>query len=540
MSVPQSPSVRAVGRKPLAFERCSDLDCLLASAVVGKHAHFSVLLAYRAVSSTLRAAVDSEIEEWCAEFSSMQSRRADLLVARKTPSASEEQFRLLVALERRSKAAFGGCRGALGGIVNVSLMDRACYFGAASCRCVLCGQRMTSAPRAVDAESLSQSFAFAHHYCQRKHVAVLNCGVAALPKTGEPRDVQKELHAVHRFHCRSSPDVWSRDLVLGNLSNWYRAHAAPRSFGPIHVWMRRHPAVRDEDTLYGALGISDNDVSAALELQTQLAIAMKQQLEERRLAVARKTQELAEAYEADLRVWLGRGRTRWRSVEDIDALHVEILSSARFDRLVEGSRRGGGVGMVCNTLHLFSRTLDYVPGGLSLPMLDLLVRHLELHRVFGPKAAELQYFDSVAVHAAVDKEAVVYARALHALQTVGPGGVAGVDVWRASETTPDTLFAIAADLCVGEGLVLSRNICMTREQICKFKYEVAHEIPEGSALPALPLDGDGGEEVAAFMRAVLCRCFAADAGMARALALSWLIDSAAFREVVGSLATRAA
>ena len=88
-------------------------------------------------------------------------------------------------MEKLVKRAFGSCSGVLRSVVHLSKVDRATYYGAATKRCVLCGNKMSSCSNVEDAENMRHTpgYVFAHPLCQRKHLVVITATQACIYST---------------------------------------------------------------------------------------------------------------------------------------------------------------------------------------------------------------------------------------------------------------------------------------------------------------------------------------------------------------------
>ena len=132
------------------------------------------------------------------------------------------------------------------------------------------------------------------------------------------------------------------------------------------------------------------------------------------MAVESKAIELAHVSEAEVRVWLGKGKTRWRSIEDLVMFHKDAVSSSQIDRLICPRMRKSGsarsVAAICNAIHLFDASLRGLNQKPSVSLLEWIISMLSVHAVFGQPAYEMQYVDSSMIDVAITNEAAVYAK----------------------------------------------------------------------------------------------------------------------------------
>jgi len=550
---PGSPSLRRApghqGARPIAFESYDAIEALLVDAVVGNFKYVSVMMTYRTVSRRMREAVDRAVDQWCARFVELQRERVRHFIDKRETAAvdiDEAYYKVLVIMEKLVKRAFGSCSGTLRSIVHLSKVDRATYYGAVTKRCVLCGNKMSSSSNVEDAEDMRHTpgYVFAHPICQRKHLVVITGGNNPIPKGAEPRDLHKELHAVSKYledASRLGPKTvsLSRQTVIDKMSKWYKCNALPRRAStPLMVWLRPHSRVHIEDTLYGALGVTQDMVDTAVERSTLHWSAMREQSDARRISVAKKTAELAEAYEAEIRVWLGKGKTRWRSIEDLEGVHESIMASSHIDRLIDPSLKKCGtvsVAAVCNSLYILSKTIEYMENGIEPATMDWLVRCLTIASVFGVLGYDMQYVERSMLLVAINNEARGHAIALSAIQNLTPESVEGVKMRSAlAYQGLEANYHFSVSMRVTDSLRVTSAFTMTHGDVCKLKYMTMSEMDEELAAKVPPLPSSEGQ-TEAFLLAVIKLCFSPKAGMARSLALERVVGISMFKEIMISL-----
>lgn len=555
---PNSPSlVHGHGhrrRSTLAFETNDAVEALLADAVVGNFKYVNVMMTYRAVSARMRYAIDCAVDRWCNEFVLLQRQRichfsTNLVFmseqkdesSKKIIKVGEEYFKVVVQMEKLIERAFGSCRGMLQRIVHLSKMDRPTYYSASTRRCVLCGDSIAISSNIQDAENTHNApcYVFAHLRCQRKHTVTITSGETAIPNGTEPRELHNELRAVARMLEESSPQITvSRQTVVDKMSEWYKCNALPRKdTAALIVWLRPHSRVNPKDTLYGAFGVTRQMIEKAAEHKASQWRAMREQSEAKRMGLSMKMKELTETYEAELRVWLGKGKTRWRSIEDLEVVHDSIMSSSHIDRLIDPSVYKCGnasVSVVCNSLHIFSKTMDHMENGMDVAIMDWLVRCLTISSVFGVAGHDMQYVERSLLSVAISNEAKGNARALSVVQNMTPQSIESVKMRSVRFHGLEANYHFSVSMRITELLLVRSAFSMTHSEVCKLKYKTSSEMGDELAakMPPLPLC-DGQTEV--FLLAVIRLCFSPNAGMARSLALERLMDVSMFREIMLSL-----
>ena len=518
-------------RPPTPLAERGDLETLLAETVVGEARHREALLVLRACSRGLLSAVDASVELWCARFSRCQRARAR--------ASLEEQYAAAVDAERMASRAFGAS--AASRLMDASNVAHKTFMAALADRCVLCGASASSTNRVFveDSEQCAvPKCVFGHTACIRKHLVLLS---DSGPQRGaEPRELQRELCAVAEF-CGVEA---TRGAFMERASEWFKAVYADRH-GSQLVWLRPHPLVRPEDTLYGALGVSEAEVRRAVAARSG---EVARQAEVRRKIVASRVEQHTRQCVAELRLWLGKGLTRWRSVEDLEDLHEDIMSSVGF--LGPGptpfSKRVlcGSLQVVCNTLILLDGTLAHLER--ARDALDWFVRCVGCERAFDNVSSSFSPYN---MHFVPPEEAedVVLAEVMSAAATVnalcacGEGDVQVTSFSKAPSLreNPESRYKIRVALFLKE---YDTRYCCTRvlshSFLCKLKFKVLREA--GVGLPPVPRDGDDLERVRDFAQRALSACFRPEAGRALSVGLSVLAEEACtFAEIRNAIVARA-
>lgn len=560
-----SPSIGRVEKDQTAFQLYDSIESLLADSVVGFHRHTHAIIKYRMVSKGLREAVDNAVERWCNTFSELQTR---LVRSRISSNCTEQRFQTLATLEKLIKEAFGSCEATFRSVIHVSKMDKVVYFAVANKRCVLCGGDMqceTKLPMVEDTEypKLCPLYTFAHRVCQRKHVVTITESRPQFVRVKNNQQEENDRELVALSHMASNQSIhipeqaFTTNYLLPKMSDWYRiashsvycnstATNADHRHGMV-VWLRPHKRVKPEDTLYGALLIYPDLVVKALNYYADHLVQLRDLTLARRLSVKKRTEELTGAYEADVRLWLGKGKTRWRSIEELQCVHESIMSSSAIDRLIDPSVKRKDkltVASVCNSLHVFSRTIENMRGGMASSTMDWVVRCAKVHEIFGELAWEMQYIDSEMLDLAVENEAMSHAEVFTLMQNLNSDSIikVGSIVQSSHEHVPPLLehlnrFVFKVKIRISEESHLSSLFSMTYSEIGKLKYAVSAELQDGVTLPKIPVESDEtddslGLQLADFLCTIFKVCLGERAGMARALALEIIFSLDTFQELL--------
>lgn len=558
-----SPSIGKVEKDQTAFQLYDSIESLLADSVVGSHRHTHAIIKYRMVSKGLREAVDNAVERWCNTFSQIQAR---LVRSRISSNCTELRFQTLVTLEKLIKEAFGSCEATFRSVIHLSKMDEVIYFAVANKRCVLCGGDMqceTKLPIVEDAEcpKLCPLYTFAHRVCTRKHVVTITESLPHFVRVKNNHQEENERELVALSHMASNENIhipkqaFTVKYLLPKMSDWYRiashsVHCNSTATNARHgmvVWLRPHKRVKPEDTLYGALGIRPDLVTEALNYYADHLVQLRALTLARRLSVKKRTEELTGAYEADVRLWLGKGKTRWRSIEELQCVHECIMSSSAIDRLIDPSVKRKDkltVASVCNSLHVFSRTIDNMRGGMASSTMDWVVRCAKVYEIFGELAWQMQYIDSEMVDLAVENEAKSHAEVFTLMQNLNSDSIIKVgsivqSLHQHAPHLPGHLdrFVFKVKILISEESHLSSLFSMTYSEIGKLKYAVSSELQYGATLPKIPVASDEtddslGLQLADFLCTIFKVCLGERAGMARALALEIMFSLDTFQELL--------
>lgn len=546
---PKSPSCRRRDEepRPVAFHTYDDIEKLLCDAVVGQSKYNKTILAYRCCSRGMKQAADYAVDQWCFQFSALQRQHVRSTTDKSSRVDQEEVYKLVVSLETLVKRAFGSITGPMRTFMYLSKVDRETYYAACLQRCVLCNCKLASSAHVEDSEKPSNTptYTLSHESCQRKHMVMINQGNNPIPKGSEPRDLHRELYAVA---CSNPGGLEiTRSTILSRSSAWYRSCLGnPRMAMPLLVWLRPHPRVRQEDTLYGALGITQEQVANAVRIQEEHNRIIREQSDARRLSVVKKTQELSRAYETEIRVWLGKGKTQWRNIEDLESIHEQMLSSTQIDRLIDLSMKRSVVPnlqTVLNTILLFGKTLEMMQKPVSAPLMDWIVRSAGVSSIFGTLGFELQHIEKSMVSTAVHNEAMVHAKALDFVETidhksvfcdqvcVSGGGIFG-----------DLNYSVTSRIVSGPFEAV-HTFTITHAEACKLKYVAASclPLPLAASLPMLPPKQDRNSDskrVKDYIQGMMNVCMNHESGMARATMLSHILDTKMFKEIVDSFTSR--
>lgn len=553
------------------FEQFAYLDRLVAKTVTGCHRHRHSMMVLRACSRGLRDVIDDEIAQWCSGFETFQRRQVDGM-----KKGADLYYKCIVQTETLIVEAFGALSVSTRGLMQVSRMDRETYMAVLTNKCVLCGCKMTNEAFVSDCElkSIAPGYVFAHKGCQRRQMVVLTQSHNCIQRCAEPRSLHKELCDVASVKPRGV--VIDYASVRNSMSPWFNRMYVAFDHGPancpIVVWLGEHPRVRPEDTLYGALGITRQDVALALRVKANKEAKAREVLERRRAQCSKAKKSLASSLEAELRVWLGKGRTRWRSIEDLDAFHPKLLSSTGIDNFVGPFMKRSlppNISTYTHMLNMLDRTICILDCPSKSTIVDWVVSHLRIDNMFSGSPCDYCPTESDWSSTSIEAEAPLHARVLGALATCT---ASEVDVLSCkivdthairpyNEISYSVKMSISLDTCeqapedvmpvLSDGMkyeVVSTFV-MSHTSLCKLKFVAGDMMSESlrKTLPSVPVCSGvlagmspeslqlQAENACSFLSSVLKACMSTGGERSRVHALSLLVSWKTYREIVQSL-----
>lgn len=534
------------------MEDCGDdIEYLLAADLVGDRARVATMYVCRQLSKRWRDAIDSRVHRWCLHFSEVQQRWIGLGGNKAIANCSERAVEAMVQLEALCERAFGENSVAVCTLPQISNMDPVSYHAATKTTCVLCKSKMNH-PHPAE-RPCPPCFTFSHSYCEKKHLFAFPSkstkSINGVRSAGSS-EIHNEVYSV----CSYKGIEMSHSDVMDRMPAWYTSQNWAESCVFV-VWARPHPRVRRCHTLYDVLGVTEDDLQQAALAEEEQKRRFRDAMEMRRMAVESKAAELASVSEGEIRVWLGKGKTRWRSIEDIAAFHKDCIASFQIDQLTSASMRKIGatksVSVVCNSVYLFDATLDALARRPSEALLEWIVNALTLHGVFGHPSYEMQFVDASMVDVAISNEAKVYATIFGLVEDMSVSSVVSCKArtirrsrsLSLGETEP--YFAITTRCLVGK-YPSQPQFVMSRSDVCKLKFRIMRQLPEQMhcLLPAVPPLQDEADDiveevVSTFVKALFSVCMSSGAAKARATALYYMLPLPMVRELKTSVSFEA-
>ncbi len=548
------------------------IHSLIADAVVGVHKMRHQLVALRQCCCALRDAIDAAVNGWCARFTHIRNMWMTRAGGRRRILPRPEQewsLQLKLDMEMMWERAFTGSltlsnsHPTMRSFLHINHITPQAYYCALARRCMLCGEcifKGTQPSYVSDSNIVDNDpvYLFAHAHCQKKHMVCVKGSFQAYEASPSSsvtwdRELHRELQAVQHlftFNRRRIEDGtvetlhFSKQMVFSALSLWFTAMyewQAACTTVPLWVWLRPHPLVNSGDTLYGALCISEEHVKLAMRQQEErnalsmaLAFQRKEELRESR-------RRLARAYEAELRVWLGKGKTRWRTIEHLEALNEDMLKSAGLNRFLGGeehltrlSAAASELIPCLHTIQMFSAALDNMQYKPSAALLDCLISKIGLQNLFIQRVVDLHLLNDEQMDAAIYNESKAYAAVFDAMEIINGNCIQEIKLrtnGRVHDSATSYDVRVRASLPLRGGPVtFTSHFFISYEDLCLLKYRVTQALPEHlrrrlpKHLPHASVPPNPAYGCDTFLLLLLDVCLQKDSGTARTIALALIFN----------------
>lgn len=335
------------------FDACDALPELLAAAVVGDYRVVGAMFVMRQLNQAFRKAVNQCIKEWCQQYTVLKKEVLNAWVEQNVG----DYFRLGVAAERMFFRAFGGGRRSVQSLgLLISKHTPKVYEDIVRRRCSMCSHSIKG--EAVPSGGITtksdmtycdrRRFTFSCKRCEDKHVLMLtdddlvgkpsmsankvinyNHGVLA-DRMLAVLHFTEPIKSLNQLHDNTSP-------LTQLISTRAYGAVTPDSndIDDVRRWIEPHPLVEDEDTLFGAEGITRRMVEDASDQ------AVSRMVEVRRAAERRKQRQLQEANEqkagrrGQLCLQFAMAKLPWHTAAEMERFSPYLLKAILYDTFVE-------------------------------------------------------------------------------------------------------------------------------------------------------------------------------------------------------------
>ena len=372
------PSCRHVKKRNTAnFDTLNnEVEFLLALSIVGIQKYNKTILIYRLVSKRMRDAIDVAIHMWCQKFNNLQEIQFEWANGLQTPLTKDEFSKISVEKEKLVFTAFGN-GGRCATLSNISMFDRTAYIAASTNTCSICKTHLTRCKRKIaieDAEANYRSYyTFSHSKCEKAHTVLLN----HRPKSTD-NESQIEMGAVLALIHGNEHDTEHSTDLIASMSSWFRFKQKNTQTKTIRIWLKPESHVNAQDTLYGRLRIKNSDVRSAMLMRKTHHKNLANAATLHKHNIQRHLRSISDKNKCELRIWLGKGKSIWRTLEELDCFHPDFVSSAHIDRLIDHRTRQltdnvakeDGIVTICNVILLFSQSIRMTRHGLTCEMVE--------------------------------------------------------------------------------------------------------------------------------------------------------------------------
>ena len=428
-SLRRPPNVGGAASRPRPFhfdaENNDDLPVLLVAGLVGKREYDAALRVYCQLNRRFLQAATDALDAWLANLTEerqgmVDSERAreDAVLVGDDTSADQHDRRAAIhelKLNQMLDGAFGeSFASAYGAQTRCSIYSPKVFAAMRLRRCVLCRRSINArSPAAYDRRGWTSevSFTFAHATCQQKHYFVLGHRspmTTALQLCTHDRTIRRggggegacslkdeQAMITASFRPQAARAVWKALAVYHltpehtfNPSNLWRSldngrrerrpQHAPETAGEVH-WLRPlDDLVKREDTLLGALNVSDEKTDRAIaRANTYVAWLVEQRArteERRQQAEARRHAERRGQTLARLGLMHSQGTSPWATVAEIARVHPRALERLGITTFMDNGRSSCGaatclqavskrivfLARLCGTPPISSETLDFM------------------------------------------------------------------------------------------------------------------------------------------------------------------------------------
>jgi hypothetical protein len=212
------------------------------------------------------------------------------------------------------------------------------------CRCSICNNIIGG----VGVTPFKFGFTFSHRQCESKYcVHIPNQLMVGAPLMSGPQVINFQRHMdidavaaavwVHTPFAdlkaladKTSPMTQRmNDKAYGIDQDWIALE------GSLKRWVRPHPLVADEDTLYGAAGITDEMEQLALQKADDARDEVRARADARRARHRAEEADAASAREGQLRVQLVMAKLPWHTPSALQAFSRHMLSAIRYNEFVK-------------------------------------------------------------------------------------------------------------------------------------------------------------------------------------------------------------
>ena len=325
---------RAVG---LCFEECDQLPQLLVHAAIGDIKVKHAISIYAQLNHQFATLVVEEVQKWCTEYEQLKQttlRAWSRQCHREFYMAREAHLAMF-------KRAFGGTYGC-----RLSKYTPRVYMDILACRCSICN---TSMKGLSDTHSRAEhGFTHSHSTCESKYcVHIPNDTMVGAPLMSNTQLINFQRHmdidaiAAVMWHYKPFADLEGLAAKTSKLTQRINDKAYGITLPPSELegtlkrWVRPHPFVADEDTLFGAAGITTKMEHVALQWADSGRDVVRARADARRARARDEEKDEARLREGQLRVQMVIARLPWHTPNALKMFSPHMLYAIKYSDFVD-------------------------------------------------------------------------------------------------------------------------------------------------------------------------------------------------------------
>lgn len=330
---------------------------LLVTITVGSTRFRVVLLKYRALNKRFKQEADVAIDLWCSAFQTLANaqRHAQPVLSFIEPTvcSNDDSERLLYKMQTMVRSAFGQDHMLPERhMALVSILNRNVYLHMLTRTCCLCHNPLLNDS---GADLPLFNYTYAHKQCQLSHCVQITARTKKSKgdhplQTGVSRKWNRlgveGANVLLGCKLEGNKRKVTETRIRSKLGTRYSQFVANRNgesvalSGSLLVWLRPHPAIRNDETLYGILDIDKNTEQRATKLAEEYFCNLRERAKEKLLkkSVQRRKVQSAQV-KSQIRAKLSNLKstnTYLKSVSDVEAVHAEASNALNLSWLQNG------------------------------------------------------------------------------------------------------------------------------------------------------------------------------------------------------------
>tara|TARA_B100000459_G_scaffold77959_1_gene43357 strand:+ start:2143 stop:3987 length:1845 start_codon:yes stop_codon:yes gene_type:complete len=326
---------------------------MLVSVTVGIKRYHTALSKYRILNKRFKQETDTAIDVWCTTFQRLANAQRD---AQLTPGhqlftqpslvtgSGDDSERLLYKMQTMVVSAFGHNHPLTERYMAlVSILNRHVYLHMLTRTCCIC-HKPVSPPTLGDIDLPFFNYTYAHKECQLRHCVRIKDATkrgtdeAKLQYTGVYRDSKISESAAHVLlgcklegKTRNVSEVRIKKKLGKRYCQFVNKGIDTESASePLLVWLSPHPAIRDDETLYGILDIDEETEQRATKLAKEHFCRLRERAKQAKLESLKKREMQNAQNESRIQAMLAhetRANAYLRCIRDVEAVHPDAYDA---------------------------------------------------------------------------------------------------------------------------------------------------------------------------------------------------------------------